>query len=40
VPAILVLVVCGVIVVGGVALALVPALLAVRVQPGEALRET
>jgi len=39
VPAALVAIVCAVIIVGGVALALVPALLAVRVQPGEALRE-
>jgi predicted lysophospholipase L1 biosynthesis ABC-type transport system permease subunit len=39
VPASLVTIVCAVIVVGGVALALLPALLAVRVQPAEALRE-
>ena len=39
VPARVVAIVCGVIVVGGVALALLPALLALRVQPGEALRE-
>jgi ABC-type lipoprotein release transport system permease subunit len=39
VPVELVAIVCAVIVVGGVALALLPALLAVRVQPAEALRE-
>jgi len=39
VPVELVVIVGAVIVVGGVALALIPALLAVRVQPGEALRE-
>jgi len=39
VPAALVAVVCAVIIVGGVALALLPALLAIRVQPAEALRE-
>ena len=39
VPGGVVALVCAVIVVGGVALALVPALLAVRVQPAEALRE-
>jgi ABC-type lipoprotein release transport system permease subunit len=39
VPVELVAIVCVVIVVGGVALALLPALLAVRVQPAEALRE-
>ncbi len=39
VPVALVAIVCAVIVVGGVALALLPALLAVRVEPAEALRE-
>ena len=39
VPAELVTAVCAVIVVGGVALALLPALFAIRVQPAEALRE-
>jgi len=39
VPVGLVSIVCAVIVVGGVALAIIPAALAVRVQPAEALRE-
>lgn len=39
VPVALVTIICAVIVVGGVALALLPALLAVRVKPAEALRE-
>ncbi len=39
VPAAVVAIVCAVIVVGGVALALLPALLATHVQPAEALRE-
>ncbi|HEY5437347.1 MAG TPA: FtsX-like permease family protein [Acidimicrobiales bacterium] len=40
VPATLVAIVCAVIIIGGVALALLPALLAVRVEPAEALRES
>ena len=39
IPVALILAVCSVIALGGVALALGPALLAVRVRPAEALRE-
>jgi ABC-type antimicrobial peptide transport system permease subunit len=39
IPVGLIGIVCAVIIVGGVALALVPAALAIRVQPAEALRE-
>jgi FtsX-like permease family len=40
VPVSVIALVCGVIIVGGVSLALVPAVLALRIRPSEALRET